>query len=92
MSEVAFVEPLLKPDDNRHVMFPIQYDDIWQMYKRQVDCFWIVNEVNLAQDLNDWSKLLHGYHDDFDGAFRSLMLLSHNRKKSKLNHMSKKVI
>ena len=57
MSEVAFVEPLLKPDDNRHVMFPIQYDDIWQMYQRQVDCFWITNEVNLAQDLNDWAKL-----------------------------------
>lgn len=57
MAEAAFVEPLLKPDDNRHVMFPIQHDDIWQMYKRQVDCFWIVNEVNLAQDLNDWEKL-----------------------------------
>ena len=57
MSEVTFVESLLKPDDNRHVMFPIQYDDIWQMYKRQVDCFWITNEVNLAQDLNDWEKL-----------------------------------
>jgi ribonucleotide reductase beta subunit family protein with ferritin-like domain len=57
MTEPAFVEPILKPDDNRHVMFPIQHDDIWQMYKRQVDCFWIANEVNLAQDLTDWSKL-----------------------------------
>jgi ribonucleotide reductase beta subunit family protein with ferritin-like domain len=38
-------------------MFPIQHDDIWKMYKRQVDCFWIVNEVNLAQDLNDWNSL-----------------------------------
>ena len=57
MTEPAFVEPILKPDDNRHVMFPIQHDDIWQMYKRQVDCFWVVNEVNLAQDLTDWSNL-----------------------------------
>jgi len=57
MSESHFVEPLLKPDDNRHVMFPIQHNDIWEMYKRQVDCFWIVNEVNLAQDLCDWEKL-----------------------------------
>jgi len=57
MTEPVFVEPILKPDDNRHVMFPIQHDDIWQMYKRQVDCFWVVNEVNLAQDLVDWAKL-----------------------------------
>lgn len=57
MSEPAFTEPLLTPDDNRYVMFPIQHDDIWKMYKKQVDCFWIVNEVNLAQDLNDWNTL-----------------------------------
>lgn len=55
--QTSFVEPILKPDDNRFVMFPIQYPDIWEMYKRQVDCFWIANEVNLAQDLNDWEKL-----------------------------------
>ena len=30
---------LLTPDDNRFVMFPIQDDTIWQMYKKQVDCF-----------------------------------------------------
>jgi len=57
MSEQTFTEPILTPDDNRYVMFPIQHDDIWKMYKRQVDCFWIVNEVNLAQDLNDWNSL-----------------------------------
>jgi ribonucleoside-diphosphate reductase subunit M2 len=57
MSEPVFIEPLLKPDDNRYVMFPIKHDDIWQMYKRQVDCFWQTNELNLAQDLNDWAKL-----------------------------------
>jgi len=57
MSEPAFVEPLLTPDDNRYVMFPIQHDDIWKMYKKQVDCFWVVQEVNLAQDLNDWATL-----------------------------------
>jgi ribonucleoside-diphosphate reductase subunit M2 len=53
----AFVEPLLRTDENRYVMFPIQYPDVWDMYKRSVDSFWIVNEVNLAQDLSDWSKL-----------------------------------
>jgi ribonucleoside-diphosphate reductase subunit M2 len=38
-------------------MFPIKYPDIWEMYKKQVDCFWVTQEVNLAQDLNDWAKL-----------------------------------
>ena len=47
-------EPLLTEDDNRFVMFPIQYDDIWSMYKKQVDCFWRSEEINLVSDINDW--------------------------------------
>jgi len=55
--EPHFVEPLLKPDDNRYVMFPICNQDIWKMYKKQMDCFWRAEEINLAQDLTDWGKL-----------------------------------
>ena len=51
------VEPMLKEDDSRYVMFPIRYDDVWQMYKKQVDCFWRVEEVDLSKDLSDWAKL-----------------------------------
>jgi ribonucleoside-diphosphate reductase subunit M2 len=50
-------EPLLIPDDNRFVMFPIKYDDIWAMYKKQVDCFWRAEEIDLSKDLDDWAKL-----------------------------------
>ena len=57
MSEQTFIEPLLTPDDNRYVMFPVKYNDVWDMYQRAVDSFWIVNEVNLAQDLKDWNGL-----------------------------------
>ena len=57
MSEPTFIEPLLTPDDNRYVMFPVKYNDVWDMYKRAIDSFWIVNEVNLAQDLKDWNTL-----------------------------------
>ena len=57
MSEPAFVEPILKPDDNRFVMFPIKHNDIWEMYKRQVDCFWRSEEIDLSKDLGDWDKL-----------------------------------
>jgi ribonucleoside-diphosphate reductase subunit M2 len=50
-------EPLLAPDDNRFVMFPIKYDDIWKMYKKQVDCFWRAEEIDLTKDLKHWESL-----------------------------------
>jgi ribonucleoside-diphosphate reductase subunit M2 len=50
-------EPLLAPDDNRFVMFPIKYDDIWQMYKKQVDCFWRAEEIDLTKDIIHWESL-----------------------------------
>ena len=50
-------DPLLKESDDRYVMFPIQDEDIWKMYKKQVDCFWRAEEVDLSKDLSDWGKL-----------------------------------
>jgi ribonucleoside-diphosphate reductase subunit M2 len=57
MTEPTFVEPLLKPDDSRYVLFPIKDNDIWQMYKKSMDSFWVVPEVDLSKDLGDWDKL-----------------------------------
>ena len=51
------IEPLLTPDDNRFVMFPIQDDTIWEMYKKQVDCFWRAEEVDLSKDITHWQTL-----------------------------------
>ena len=51
------IEPLLEPTDDRYVMFPLQYGDIWDLYKKQVDCFWRAEEVDLSKDLTDWAKL-----------------------------------
>ena len=51
------VEPLLVSDDNRFVMFPIKYQDIWEMYKTQVDCFWRPEEIDLTKDLTHWESL-----------------------------------
>jgi ribonucleoside-diphosphate reductase subunit M2 len=50
-------EPLLTEDDNRFVMFPIQDDSIWKMYKKQMDCFWRAEEIDLSKDLEHWNKL-----------------------------------
>ena len=53
-------EPLLSSDDNRFVTFPIKYEDIWDMYKKQVDCFWRAEEIDLTKDLANWETLEQG--------------------------------
>ena len=53
----TIVEPLLAPDDNRFVMFPIKHQDVWNMYKTQVDCFWRPEEIDLTKDLTHWDSL-----------------------------------
>ena len=50
-------EPLLTPNDNRFVLFPIQDQTIWEMYKKQVDCFWRAEEIDLSKDNNHWDSL-----------------------------------
>ena len=62
-------EPILTPDDKRFVMFPIPHNDIWEMYKKQVDCFWRPEEIDLSKDLVDWHKL-----DDNEKYFISMIL------------------
>ena len=54
---MKITEPLLTADDNRFVMFPIKHNDIWEMYKKQVDCFWRAEEIDLTKDLKDWESL-----------------------------------
>lgn len=51
------VEPLLVEDESRYVMFPIQDQSIWDMYKKQVDCFWRAEEIDLSKDLASWETL-----------------------------------
>jgi len=51
------VEPLLKEDAKRYVMFPIVDQDIWKMYKKQEDLFWRVEEIDLSKDYKDWDVL-----------------------------------
>jgi len=51
------VEPLLRDNPQRFVIFPIQYADIFQMYKKAVASFWTVEEVDLSKDLADWESL-----------------------------------
>ena len=52
-----WVEPLLKENEERYVMFPIQDREIWKMYKKQIDLFWRAEEIDLSKDLRDWNTL-----------------------------------
>ncbi|XP_050091111.1 ribonucleoside-diphosphate reductase subunit M2 isoform X2 [Anopheles aquasalis] len=51
------IEPLLMDNPRRFVIFPIQYPDIWQMYKKAEASFWTVEEVDLSKDMKDWDSL-----------------------------------
>ena len=58
--ELRKSEPLLIEDPSRFVIFPIKHHDIWQFYKNSEACFWTAEELDLAQDLNDWENLNDG--------------------------------
>tara|TARA_B100002051_G_scaffold273639_1_gene312873 strand:- start:2038 stop:2988 length:951 start_codon:yes stop_codon:yes gene_type:complete len=48
---------MLTPDESRFVMFPIKHNDIWEMYKKHVDCFWRAEEIDLSKDIASWDTL-----------------------------------
>ncbi|KAJ7264067.1 ferritin-like superfamily [Mycena haematopus] len=52
-------EPLLKESRRRFVLFPIQYHEIWQMYKKAEASFWTAEEMDLSKDLHDWDNRLN---------------------------------
>jgi ribonucleoside-diphosphate reductase beta chain len=52
-------EPILQENKNRFVLFPIQHHDIWEWYKKQEASFWTVEEIDLGQDIIDWTTKLN---------------------------------
>jgi ribonucleoside-diphosphate reductase beta chain len=52
------VEPILQENANRFVIFPIQHQDIWEWYKKSEASFWTAEEIDLHQDLTDWTTKL----------------------------------
>jgi ribonucleotide reductase beta subunit family protein with ferritin-like domain len=51
-------KPLLQANPNRFVLFPIQHDNIWMMYKKAEASFWTAEEIDLSADTTDWNRLL----------------------------------
>jgi len=50
-------EPLLNEDNRRFTVFPIKYNDIWNMYKKMEACFWKAEEIDFSQDYKDFMTL-----------------------------------
>ncbi len=56
---IVVEEPILKENPNRFVLFPIQHNDIWEMYKKQEASIWTAEELDLSPDLVDWDSKLN---------------------------------
>jgi ribonucleoside-diphosphate reductase beta chain len=50
-------EPMLMANPHRHVIFPIQHEDLWRKYKEHVSVFWRPEELDLSKDMKDWVTL-----------------------------------
>ena len=53
------VEPILKENKDRFVIFPIKHHDLWEWYKKCEASFWTAEEIDLHQDLTDWKTRLN---------------------------------
>lgn len=53
------LEPLLRDNPRRFVMFPIEYPEIWARYKKAEASFWTTEEVDLSRDLEHWNDKLN---------------------------------
>jgi ribonucleoside-diphosphate reductase subunit M2 len=57
IKQMEHEEELLTPSLSRYVMFPIQYPEIWALYKKQVDLFWRPEEIDLSCDIKHWGNM-----------------------------------
>jgi len=57
--DYSLPEPILQENPNRFVIFPIQHQEIWEMYKNQEACIWTAEEIDLSADIDDWRNKLN---------------------------------
>lgn len=56
-SSLLSTEPLLEENKKRYVLFPIEYQDVWEMQKLQIQSMWEVDKIDFSADNADWEKL-----------------------------------
>ena len=52
------IEPILAENKDRFVIFPIQHHDLWEWYKKSMASIWTAEEIDLHQDITDWTEKL----------------------------------
>jgi ribonucleoside-diphosphate reductase beta chain len=58
-------EKILIENPYRFVLFPIEHEDIWKLYKQQEACIWTAEEIDLSQDISDWENKLNADEQHF---------------------------
>lgn len=58
-------EKILVENPHRFVLFPIEHEDIWKLYKQQEACIWTAEEIDLGQDISDWDNKLNNDEQHF---------------------------
>lgn len=51
-----FIKKMSQQSD-KYTLFPINYHNIWDLYKKHLSSFWVVEEIRLSDDLDDWAKI-----------------------------------
>lgn len=50
LSNPMSLDPILQTQESRFVIFPVQYGELWQMYKKAEASFWTAEEIDLSED------------------------------------------
>lgn len=59
MEEIDKKQPKFHAEiHSRYVLFPIQYEEVWKMYKKAQSSFWTAEEVDLGADVAQWNSNL----------------------------------
>ena len=67
-------EPILKPNKNRFVLYPIQHYEIWKMYKKALASFWVPEEIDFSHDIDDWNNLKEDEKNSYRLSWHFLLL------------------
>jgi ribonucleoside-diphosphate reductase subunit M2 len=50
-------EPILDQESRRFTLFPITYENLWELYKKQLASFWKAEEIDFSKDRDDFETL-----------------------------------
>jgi len=51
------LEPILFPRDDRYTLFPIRYQNVYEILKKSRASFWNPEEIDFSKDYEDWISL-----------------------------------